>query len=94
MHHSDRGIQYCSHQYTGEILRKNIKISMAEDNRCYENAIAKIVNGILKDEFYLYQNFYNTKHSQIAVKKVIKIYNNERLHLFLNYKTPYYCVSI
>lgn len=61
---------------------------MTEDNHCYENAIAERVNGILKDEFYLDQTFYNTKHSQLAVKNAIKIYNNERLHLSLNFKTP------
>ena len=88
IHHSDRGVQYCSDQYTDELLRRNIKISMIEQNHCYENAIAERVNGILKDEFYLDQTFYNTKHSQIAVKNTIKIYNNERLHLSLDYKTP------
>jgi len=88
IHHSDRGVQYCSHQYTGELLRRNIKISMTEENHCYENAIAERVNGILKDEFYLDQTFYNTKHSQVAVKNAIKIYNNERLHLSLGFKTP------
>ena len=61
---------------------------MTEENHCYENAIAERVNGILKDEFYLDQTFYNTKHSQVAVKNAIKIYNNERLHLSLGFKTP------
>lgn len=88
IHHSDRGVQYCSHQYTGELLRRGIKISMTEENHCYENAIAERVNGILKDEFYLDQTFYTTKHSQVAVKNAIKIYNNERLHLSLGFKTP------
>ena len=88
IHHSDRGVQYCSHQYTGELIRRNIKISMTEENHCYENAIAERVNGILKDEFYLDQTFYNKEHSQKAVKSAIKLYNNERLHLSLDYKTP------
>jgi len=88
IHHSDRGVQYCSHQYTGELLRRNIKISMTEENHCYENAIAERVNGILKDEFFLDQTFYCKEHSQKAVKSAIKLYNNERLHLSLDYKTP------
>lgn len=88
IHHSDRGVQYCSNQYTGELLRRGIKISMTEDNHCYENPIAERVNGILKDEFYLDQTFYNSKHSKIAIKNAIKIYNNERLHLSLDFKTP------
>ena len=62
IHHSDRGVQYVSHQYTGELLRRNIKINMTEESHCHENGIAERVNGILKDEFYLDQTFYNTKH--------------------------------
>ncbi len=88
IHHSDRGVQYCSYQYTGELLKRNIKISMTEDNHCYENAVAERVNGILKDEFYLDLIFFSTKLAQRAVKNAIKLYNNERLHLSLEYKTP------
>ena len=53
VHHSDRGIQYCSNVYVNELIKHKIKISMTEENHCYENAIAERVNGILKDEFYL-----------------------------------------
>lgn len=88
IHHSDRGVQYCSYQYTGVLLKKEIKISMTEDNHCYENAVAERVNGILKDEFYLDITFFSTKIAQKAVKNAIKLYNNERLHLSLGYKTP------
>jgi len=51
IHHSDRGIQYCSNVYTQILKRKKINISMTEENHCYENAMAERVNGILKDEF-------------------------------------------
>ena len=53
IHHSDRGIQYCSNVYTQILKRKKIDISMTEENHCYENAMAERVNVILKDEFYL-----------------------------------------
>jgi transposase InsO family protein len=88
IHHSDRGVQYCSYQYTGKLLKRGIKISMTEDNHCYENAVAERVNGILKDEFYLDLTFFSTKLAQRATKNAIKLYNNERLHLSLSYKTP------
>lgn len=88
VHHSDRGVQYCSHAYVNELKKHNIKISMTEDNHCYENAVAERVNGILKDEFYLDQCFSNTQHARKAAKNAIKIYNNKRLHLSLGYKTP------
>ena len=89
-HHSDRGIQYCSNVYTNELKRKKIAISMTEDNHCYENALAERVNGILKDEFYLDQTFASVVHAKRATKNAIKLYNNKRLHLSLDYKTPNY----
>ena len=88
VHHSDRGIQYCSNQYVGELKKRNIKISMTEENHCYENAIAERVNGILKDEFYLDQTFFSKKAATKATDNAINIYNNKRLHLSLGYKTP------
>ena len=88
VHHSDRGIQYCSNQYVNQLKKYKIKISMTEENHCYENAIAERVNGILKDEFYLDQCFFNTRNACKAAKNAIDIYNNKRLHLSLDYKTP------
>jgi len=88
IHHSDRGVQYCSHMYVNELKKRGIKISMTEENHCYENAIAERVNGILKDEFYLDQCFFSTDHAKKATKNAIKIYNTKRLHLSLGYKTP------
>ncbi|MEQ9413500.1 MAG: IS3 family transposase [Cyclobacteriaceae bacterium] len=88
VHHSDRGIQYCSNQYVAELKKRDIRISMTEENHCYENAIAERVNGILKDEFYLDQCFVNTFNAAVATKNAIDIYNNKRLHLSLGYKTP------
>jgi len=88
IHHSDRGVQYCSHMYVNQLKKYGIKISMTEENHCYENAIAERVNGILKDEFYLDQCFFSTMHAKKATKNAIKIYNGKRLHLSLDYKTP------
>ncbi|MEH1008245.1 integrase core domain-containing protein [Winogradskyella sp. ECml5-4] len=85
---SDRGIQYCSNQYTQILKRKKIDISMTEENHCYENAMAERVNGILKDEFYLDQTFDNVAHAKRAAKNAINLYNEIRLHLSLDYKTP------
>tara|TARA_B100000949_G_scaffold195183_1_gene180205 strand:+ start:459 stop:1199 length:741 start_codon:yes stop_codon:yes gene_type:complete len=90
IHHSDRGIQYCSNVYTQILKRNNIGISMTEENHCYENALAERVNGILKDEFYLDQTFDNVEHAKRAAKNAIKLYNEIRLHLSLDFKTPNY----
>jgi len=88
IHHSDRGIQYCSNQYTQILKRNNITISVTEENHCYENAIAERVNGILKDEFYLDQTFDSLAHAKKATKNAINLYNQIRLHVSLDYKTP------
>ena len=88
IHHSDRGIQYCSNQYVTELQKRKFKISMTEENHCYENAIAERVNGILKDEFYLDQCFFSTQNASKATKNAIDVYNNKRLHISLGYKTP------
>lgn len=88
IHHSDRGIQYCSKQYVAKLLNHEVRISMTEENHCYENAVAERVNGILKDEFFLDQCFVSTNNAKVATNSAIKIYNTKRLHLSLNYKTP------
>ena len=90
IHHSDRGIQYCSNIYTQILIKNNIKISMTEDNHCYENALAERVNGILKDEFYLDQTFDSIQQAKLATKNAINLYNEIRLHLSLDFKTPNY----
>ena len=87
-HHSDRGIQYCSNVYTQILKRNKIHISMTEENHCYENAMAERVNGILKDEFYLDQTFTDVAHAKRATKNAINLYNEIRLHLSLDFKTP------
>lgn len=87
-HHSDRGIQYCSNQYTDKLKELGIQISMAAKGNCYENALAERVNGILKGEFNL-DFFFRTK--DIALKAVhdsIYIYNQHRPHWAINLQTP------
>jgi transposase InsO family protein len=61
---------------------------MTEEDHVYENAMAERMNGILKEEFGLDARFNTFKEAKKAVKESISIYNNERLHLALNYKTP------
>lgn len=88
IHHSDRGIQYCSHSYVQLLQTHHVHISMAAQGNVYENALAERVNGILKMEFILDQTFPAHREAQQAVHEAIEIYNKERLHLSLNYLTP------
>lgn len=88
IHHSDRGIQYCSKAYVSLLKRHNVRISMTEESHVYENALAERVNGILKNEFSLGKRLRSYAIAKKMVKEAIEIYNNERLHMSLNYGTP------
>ena len=87
IHHSDRGIQYCSLNYVDLLKRNFIKISMTEKGDPLENAIAERVNGILKEEL-LEQKFIDFKTAQQCVAKAIIIYNALRPHSSCDMLTP------
>ena len=91
IHHSDRGIQYCSGRYTELLKQKGIKVSMAAKGNCYENALAERVNGILKNEFNLEHKFKTKQDAIRAVVQSVYIYNEYRPHWALNLKTPNAC---
>lgn len=85
IHHSDRGLQYCSEIYQ-KVLRENkIKPSMTDGYDCYQNALAERINGILKQEFLIYK-CKNVQDLKQMVKESIYIYN-KRPHLSLKMNT-------
>lgn len=88
MHHSDRGSQYCSHEYVQTLERSGLAISMTEQNHCAENALAERVNGILKQEYGLGYRFNDTKQLHKAVKQAVWLYNTKRPHTALDLETP------
>ena len=88
IHHSDRGIQYCSNKYQECLKRKNIRPSMTESYDPYANAVAERVNGILKDEFLLENYKADIQTMKKIVKESIEIYNNQRPHLSCELLTP------
>lgn len=79
VHHSDRGIQYCS--------AHGITCSMTDGYDCYQNALAERVNGILKNEL-LSQRPQDLGQARRMVREAVDIYNRERPHQALQYKTP------
>jgi len=88
IHHSDRGIQYCSNTYVNLLRHKEILISMAEAGNCYENAIAERVNGILKNEFNLDAVFKSIDQAKQASDQAIRTYNEKRPHMSIGMKKP------
>lgn len=80
IHHSDRGLQYCSSGYVKTLHQKNIVISMTEDGSPYDNAIAERMNGILKDEFGLDEVFEDYEQLKLQVEQSVHSYNHKRPH--------------
>jgi putative transposase len=87
VHHSDRGIQYCSTYYQQIHQRHGIACSMTDGYDCYQNALAERVNGILKMEFLLRRPADLAQASRMVQQSVL-IYNQERPHQSLQLKTP------
>lgn len=87
IHHSDRGIQYCSSLYQDLHAKHGVTCSMTDGYDCYQNALAERVNGILKGEFLLNKPA-NLEEAKKMVDQSVQIYNQKRLHLSLKYKTP------
>ena len=88
IHHSDRGLQYCSADYINKLTQNNVKVSMTENGDPYENAIAERINGILKYEFLIINGFKNHLEALTVIKESIGIYNDERPHLSCEMLTP------
>jgi putative transposase len=88
IHHSDKGFQYCSDDYTEMLIKNNIQISMTQAYDPYENAVAERVNGILKDEFDIGEGFVNHLHAVKEIKRSIETYNTLRPHISCNMLTP------
>jgi len=88
IHHSDRGCQYCCHEYLERLDDHGMLSSMTDDNHCYQNAVAERVNGILKDEFNLDAVFKSFDELKASVDRAICVYNTKRLHFSLDLRTP------
>lgn len=88
IHHSDRGIQYCSDEYQRLLRRFRITPSMTESYDPYANAVAERVNGILKQEFLLEEMNLPFDMMKKAVRESVDIYNNKRPHCSCGYNTP------
>lgn len=88
IHHSDRGVQYCSYAYIQKLRDHGIGVSMTEQKDAYENAIAERVNGILKTEFGLYRLFNSHKEAKELIHRSIDAYNWVRPHMSCDMLTP------
>ncbi|TSE01349.1 DDE-type integrase/transposase/recombinase, partial [Aquimarina algiphila] len=76
IHHSDRGLQYCSAIYQTELKKHQITSSMTDGYDCYQNALAERINGILKGEF-LINICNNGTELKKLIEQSIETYNNK-----------------
>ena len=88
IHHSDRGLQYCSDEYQKILVENTIDTSMTEKYDPYENAIAERINGILKQEFAIASYDTDLKTKKKLVKDAVNIFNTIRPHLSNHMLTP------
>lgn len=88
IHHSDRGLQYCSKEYVELLNQNQIKISMTEGSNPYENAMAERMNRTIKEEFIATEKIRDYKLLKKMVAESVDIYNAERPHLSCGMLSP------
>jgi transposase InsO family protein len=88
IHHSDRGLQYCSNEYQSILMKNKIKCSMTGSYDPYANAVAERINGIIKAEFIGENNVCDLTLMQELVNDSVKTYNELRPHYSCYFNTP------
>jgi len=89
VHHSDRGIQYASHDYTDLLREHKIRISMSRKGNPYDNATCESFMKTLKYEEVYRQEYRDLAEARASMEQFIeKVYNQKRLHSALGYRPP------
>ena len=88
IHHSDRGMQYCSNEYVKLLQQHHALISMTQNGDPYENAMAERVNGILKTEL-ISESYPDLKAAMQHIARCITVYNYKRVHSSINWQIPH-----
>jgi len=89
IHHSDRGVQYCSKDYQALLAQHKMLCSMSRKGNCYDNACAETFFSTIKNEMIHLRKFRTREEARKAVFEYIEIfYNRKRRHQSLNYLTP------
>jgi putative transposase len=89
IHHSDRGVQYASTDYTGLLQQHGIRISMSRTGNPYDNAKAESFIKTLKYEEVYRQEYRDLAEARVYMGRFLeKTYNQKRLHSALGYRPP------
>ena len=88
IHHSDRGVQYASKEYTNTLLSNKIKISMTQTRDPLHNALAERMNNTIKNGWLFNDGNLTFEQAQEAIKNAVRMYNEARPHKALDMRTP------
>jgi putative transposase len=89
VHHSDRGVQYASRDYTQVLEQHGIRISMSRAGNVYDNSLAESFIKTLKYEEVYRTEYHNLEEAKASMQQFLeKIYNQKRLHSALGYRPP------
>ena len=89
IHHTDRGSQYCSHDYQKLLKRYGFKASMSGKGNCYDNTMVETFFKTLKAELVWRQPWHTRRQCELALFQYINgFYNPRRRHSALGYKSP------
>ena len=88
IHHSDRGVQYCSSKYVNQLKQYEVQISMTEQGDPLENPVAERLNGIIKEEYLYDLKVQSFEEAKKQLDKAVKLYNEDRPHMSIDNLTP------
>ena len=89
IHHTDRGVQYCSREYVRLVKKVGFNISMSRKGNCYDNAPTESFWGSLKQEMVYHRRFRTRLEAKAAIQEWIEVfYNRIRRHASLGYVPP------
>lgn len=89
IHHTDRGSQYCSHDYQKILRQHGFKVSMSGTGNCYDNAAVETFFKTIKAELLWQRSWQTRRDAEIAIFEYINgFYNPRRRHSALGWKSP------
>lgn len=89
LHHSDRGVQYTSDDYTYLLQRHGMTMSMSGRGNCWDNAAAESFWATLKTELVHHEHYATHEQARASIFEYIEVfYNRKRLHSSLGYQSP------
>ena len=89
VHHSDRGVQYASQEYTDLLKQHQVQISMSRKGNPYDNAACESFMKTLKYEEVYCNDYRDFQEAYTGIGEFLeRVYNQKRLHSALGYRSP------